>query len=118
MWLFLWIALSIAAGVIAGNKGRSFFWFTLLAVVLSPAIGILAALMAKQNVAAQEAAAIASGYSRKCPHCSELIKSEARACKHCGKDVEPATKRTCPHCGYQDMPLDEKHCFMCERRMV
>lgn len=24
---------------------------------------------------------------RKCPHCAEIIKSEARVCKHCGRDL-------------------------------
>lgn len=30
---------------------------------------------------------------RKCPHCAEMIKREAVACRHCGRDVEPQPYR-------------------------
>jgi len=43
---FGWIGLSLVAGTIAGNKGRSSVGFFFLALFLSPVIGILAALVA------------------------------------------------------------------------
>lgn len=33
---------------------------------------------------------------RECPCCAELILKKARVCKHCGGDVEPATKSDTP----------------------
>lgn len=27
--------------------------------------------------------------TRKCPHCAEVIKAEARVCRFCGRDVDP-----------------------------
>jgi hypothetical protein len=30
--------------------------------------------------------------NKKCPHCAEFIKAEAKACKHCGRDVAPVVK--------------------------
>jgi hypothetical protein len=30
----------------------------------------------------------------KCPHCAEMIKREAKVCKHCGRDVAPAVAQT------------------------
>ena len=38
-----WIAFSVLAGFIAQNKGRSFLWFFLASILLSPLIGVLAA---------------------------------------------------------------------------
>lgn len=43
-----WIILSILAGWIAGNKGRSSFGIFLLSLVLSPLVGIIVALVLKR----------------------------------------------------------------------
>ncbi len=86
-WLIVWIGLSIVAGVIAGNKGRSGIGFFFLALLLSPLIGIIAALVARPDVKNVENEQIASGCNKKCPYCAELIKTEAVVCRYCGKDV-------------------------------
>jgi hypothetical protein len=44
-WLLLWLGLAIAAGVIAGAKGRSGFGYFILALLL-PLIGVLIAMHA------------------------------------------------------------------------
>ena len=46
----LWLFFSIIAGVIAGHKGRSGIGFFFLSVVLSPLVGVIAALVAQPNV--------------------------------------------------------------------
>ena len=82
----VWLFFSIIAGIIAGNKGRSGFGFFLLAALLSPLIGIIAALIASENKDAVESKKINSGENKKCPFCAELVKAEAKICKHCGKE--------------------------------
>lgn len=75
-YIVLWLFLSVVAGMIASKKGRSFFWFFLLGILLSPVIGIISALIADKNMEAK-------GFI-KCPECAEFVKSEAKSCKHCG----------------------------------
>jgi len=78
--LFRYIILLIIAGIvgsiIAIRKGRSLIlWFILCAIVplLIAVIIVLPPLVSK-------------GYTKKCPYCAEIIKEDAKICKHCGNE--------------------------------
>ena len=47
--IVVWVALCFVAGAIASKKGRSSVGFFFLSLVLSPLIGIIAALIAKDK---------------------------------------------------------------------
>ena len=87
--IVVWFALSVLAGVVAGNKGRSSVGFFMLAVFFSPLVGLLGAWVARPaSVIEKEKAR--SGKSRdykQCPMCAETVKQAALKCRYCGADL-------------------------------
>lgn len=88
-----WVALSLLVGYVAQTRGFSFWRNFWLAFFLSPVLAAVIVFVRTPDLAAKRAAeeteALAAGDTRKCPHCAELIKAEARVCRFCGRDVEP-----------------------------
>lgn len=84
--LVIAVFLGLIPAVIAYQKGRDFFdWWVfgwLLFIVALPA-----ALLLKPNIAELETRQLEQGTVKRCPYCAELVKCEARVCKHCGRDV-------------------------------
>jgi hypothetical protein len=92
-FLLTWLILSFVAASVAGNKGRSFGGILFLSLIFSPVIGLIVALCMAPNTTATEAAKVASGESKKCPFCAEVIKKEAKVCRFCGREVVETPKK-------------------------
>ncbi|MEH2285112.1 MAG: zinc ribbon domain-containing protein [Nostoc sp.] len=74
--------LGLTPGFIAYKKGRNFFnWWMyghLLFIVAFPH-----SLLLKET----EKSLINKGIFKKCPYCAEVVKKEAKVCKHCGNQL-------------------------------
>ncbi|NRB42461.1 MAG: zinc ribbon domain-containing protein [Pseudomonadales bacterium] len=83
-----WISLSVIVAIFARKKGRSGIGFFLLSIFFSPLIGFIIALLLAENRGDFESRKLSDGANKKCPHCAELVKAQAKECRYCGKDIK------------------------------
>lgn len=84
-FLIISILIGLIPAAIASGKGKSFVLWWIYGAALF-IVALPHSLLMKADLGAVEAKQIASGI-KKCKHCAELIKEEAKVCKHCGRDV-------------------------------
>lgn len=92
--LFFWFLLAIVVGVAASRKGRSGFGWFVLALFISPVIaGLLVLLVSDQREPGPPTDELGNAITPethvKCPDCRELVRRDARKCKHCGAALVP-----------------------------
>ena len=85
--VLVWVALSLAVGLLAVKRGRSGIGWGLGALVFSPLLAVIF-LMLSRNLSEASDAPHPNTHV-KCPDCAELVRSEAKVCKHCGCRLVP-----------------------------
>lgn len=88
-FLFYGLAL-VALYVVAKNQGKDAVRVVFWSIFLTPIVGLIILLLSDSDQKKIEAHQTRNGDLVKCPECAELVKSEAKKCKHCGSAITNA----------------------------
>lgn len=120
-FVLIWFLFGMAAGIIAHAKGRSGCGWFLLGFMLGPFGLIVIFLPSAANKMQQKAVSNGqAGPYRKCPHCAEPVRLEARRCRFCGSPLTPMVSdspliKRCSQCAHLN-PEDAAICTKCGHR--
>lgn len=93
-YLFGWLTCSIIVGVAASGRGRSGIAWFFISALISPLFGLILLLVLPKVGAAAllrdvSGEAITPETHVRCPDCRELVRADAKKCKHCGSALVP-----------------------------
>lgn len=84
--VIFWLLCGIIAMYIYRGKGRPAAWGCIIGVLLGP-LGILYAAVRTTRQDKLDQQAVKKGKLKKCPHCGELVKPEAKVCRYCQREL-------------------------------
>ena len=86
-YVFFWLLCGIFSGALASSKNRSGFGWFLIGLIVGP-FGLLVAFFPKLDKRPSGwSEGTAPAESKACPFCAETIKSAAKVCRFCSRDL-------------------------------
>ena len=115
--LFSWFILAYLCGVYAKGKCLSFSKFFWISILTSFPIGFIWCYVTPENIEKIEYKKIISKQNKRCPHCDELVRINAKKCKHCGSElIKESALGNCPKCEEPRTSLAFKICISCKHK--
>lgn len=102
MYLAVMIVGGLLGGLVAHNKSRNLFFWTVCCGVMPLLLLILLALPRLSR----------EGVWRPCPFCLRVIPWEAKVCAACRREVPPPRTEACAYCG-ATVWAGQDHCPKC-----
>jgi hypothetical protein len=85
--VLFWLALGLIPAYIADRKGKSFGkWWVYGWLIFF--VALVHAIVMKPDPEWAARKEIEEGRAKKCPHCAEVVKKEAKVCRFCGRDID------------------------------
>jgi hypothetical protein len=84
--LFFWIIMAAIVAIVANSKGYDYGPWFLYGLLIWP-IALVHIITKPIDPRVADRQALQAGASKKCPHCAELIKTDAIKCRFCGEAV-------------------------------
>ena len=80
--VIIWVVLGFVTAKVAESKGRPFGTWLIYGFICFP-LAILYLTVSKPS----DETLVGSGEYRKCPFCAEVVRSEAKVCRYCNKEL-------------------------------
>lgn len=85
--MLFWIGVSLAVQYLWENQGHKSKTALIVSLIFSPIVGFLVVLLTKEDKEGAKQWKLKGGELKQCPYCAELIKSEAKVCRYCTREL-------------------------------